>query len=1088
MTNHQNNQNIPSPPPLKFKILFKNQVFRRIFYPALFIGLVLILAFQNCEMFPDDLANNDKADMDSRAAGVIDSHLGILNAYLLSDDDEISDSTTSIDHFALNEDILLSFQGANAEVSSFDWKITKGFETVKSSANETREYKTSFESVGIYDIVAKGYDDDSSEPLSVASKKIFIGGCIPRILEIILKKGSLVQGESATFQIDNASDFTNIIWKVNGGTPIEKKRLKLSFDKNDTDVTIEVIASDEDQEDCVSYRKKDIQITDNERPYVNFVKPSDAYSVMLENNEIYKYDRTSPLKNIVVNVEGAKQCEWKDRESVDCDDGLLDITEEDTDKTKCSQSVEELSIFYTSESKNKRKKQKYYKFCPSDYAFCYFGPEKYRPLMHHCVTDDMIFNYGDPALFEGDQGPDGGPPNGGPPIKSTATTIIESSDPEDDDSDEESSDDGSSCKYDSQPACESELPSEHTAGACHQEENSCFESICPSEQQNKHYGVKNGYCYPSCGVACSGSRKEGECASGTACNDTSYIIHYMSGIFYDVSTCCKREERQATANDEGNSADETTSKIIGKCDAGGPNCAGSGQNNAAGCCEAGTFHGHPADTDEEYIWTCRSIPHESPDREDRCSATKNSDSDEENPPNNPTKIIGKCDAGGPNCAGSGQNNAAGCCEAGTFHGHPADTDEEYIWTCRSIPHESPDREDRCSATKNSDSDEENPPNNPTKIIGKCDAGGPNCAGSGQNNAAGCCEAGTFHGHPADTTNEYRWTCRSIPHTSPDREDRCSATKNSDSDEENPPNNPTKIIGKCDAGGPNCAGSGQNNAAGCCEAGTFHGHPADTTNEYRWTCRSIPHTSPDREDRCSATKNSDSDEENPPNNPTKIIGKCDAGGPNCAGSGQNNAAGCCEAGTFHGHPADTTNEYRWTCRSIPHTSPDREDRCSATKNSNSDEENPPNNPTKIIGKCDAGGPNCAGSGQNNAAGCCEAGTFHGHPADTTNEYRWTCRSIPHTSPDREDRCSATKNSNSDEENPPNNPTKIIGKCDAGGPNCAGSGQNNAAGCCEAGTFHGHPADTNEEYIWTCRSIPHTSPDREDRCSATRNSGR
>ena len=94
------------------------------------------------------------------------------------------------------------------------------------------------------------------------------------------------------------------------------------------------------------------------RPYFNFVKPSDANTVMLENNEIYKYDRTSVSKNIVVNVVEAKKCEWKDRSSVDCDGGLIDITQEDTDKTQCIQDMEELSVFYTQESTNKRKKTK----------------------------------------------------------------------------------------------------------------------------------------------------------------------------------------------------------------------------------------------------------------------------------------------------------------------------------------------------------------------------------------------------------------------------------------------------------------------------------------------------------------------------------------------------------------------------------------------------------------------------------------------------------------------------------------------------------------------------------------------------------
>ena len=114
--------------------------------------------------------------------------------------------------------------------------------------------------------------------------------------------------------------------------------------------------------------------------------------------------------------------------------------------------------------------------------------------------------------------------------------------------------------------------------------------------------------------------------------------------------------------------------------------------------------------------------------------------------------------------------------------------------------------------------------------------------------------------------------------------------------------------------------------------------------------------------------------------------------------------------------------------------------------------------KIIGKCGS------------AANSCAAGISHSHPPDSSTHYLWTCRSIPHTQPNREVSCRVQK---------PTTPTtpatqrpttqKIIGKCGS------------AANSCAAGISHSHPPDSSTHYLWTCRSIPHTQPNREVSCS-------
>ncbi len=95
----------------------------------------------------------------------------------------------------------------------------------------------------------------------------------------------------------------------------------------------------------------------------------------------------------------------------------------------------------------------------------------------------------------------------------------------------------------------------------------------------------------------------------------------------------------------------------------------------------------------------------------------------------------------------------------------------------------------------------------------------------------------------------------------------------------------------------CASSYQDESDASCKSGTFHPHPPDTNDEYRWTCRDIPHTG-GGETECRQFKSY-----------TKGV---------CASSYQDESDASCKSGTFHPHPPDTNDEYRWTCRDIPHT--------------------------------------------------------------------------------------------------------------------------------------------------------------------------
>ena len=100
-------------------------------------------------------------------------------------------------------------------------------------------------------------------------------------------------------------------------------------------------------------------------------------------------------------------------------------------------------------------------------------------------------------------------------------------------------------------------------------------------------------------------------------------------------------------------------------------CGRCGSSNET--CAAGDPHNHPPDTETQWLWTCRNIPHQ----RGQCAA-RELQCDEDKPP--VTVTCGSCDP-------SYQGNSNASCSAGTFHPHPGHTDTKYRWTCRNIPHQ-----------------------------------------------------------------------------------------------------------------------------------------------------------------------------------------------------------------------------------------------------------------------------------------------------------------------------------------------------------------------------------------------------------------
>ena len=178
------------------------------------------------------------------------------------------------------------------------------------------------------------------------------------------------------------------------------------------------------------------------------------------------------------------------------------------------------------------------------------------------------------------------------------------------------------CQYVTERACENALPSNHR-GACRRN-GFCWDSICPSNRQNRNYGVKTNRCLPSCGLLCSQSSFSGTCASGNnACNDTRYNIRNL-GTAYDVGRCCKRARKTttttrrvtATTRRSTTTTQRRSTTPDPKCGARTGSCADNG--NGVGCCRPGHYHNHPPDgSGNQLKWTCRKTAN-SPAGEIRC--------------------------------------------------------------------------------------------------------------------------------------------------------------------------------------------------------------------------------------------------------------------------------------------------------------------------------------------------------------------------------------------------------------------------------------------------------------------------------------
>ena len=354
------------------------------------IGLVcigfLVVVFQNCKSETISTSTTSQEPENPEAPSSLSYEKGQVIAYLSSEGEGMPK-----DRFDVNADVYLKMRHVHPNADNFKWTITRGFESiVDSQITNQNEYQHRFTQTGSYILFATAHQGSSSDSLTQSIKRIVVGAeChLENILEIELQSGSFTSDSSATLTLRDASDFTDITWKVtlpsreqifNGAT----LTIDLTGEPSGP-LIIEVSAVD--SAGCLVYRKKEIQVTENLQAYINPFQITDDgqdIAVVLENNDIYKYRRPRGNTQILnLDIKNADKCEFqlnnRKRSSINCQ-GSIDISL--SSNKECQRT---LVKFWISSGDHIDSSYQYYNYCPAQSGFCYFGSLKESMGQHFC--------------------------------------------------------------------------------------------------------------------------------------------------------------------------------------------------------------------------------------------------------------------------------------------------------------------------------------------------------------------------------------------------------------------------------------------------------------------------------------------------------------------------------------------------------------------------------------------------------------------------------------------------------------------------------------------------------------------------------
>ena len=321
-----------------------NSKFR--FVPIILLLTLILPGFQNCYM---DFSGGTRASQSVEKRDYISS----ISAEVSGEGSRLSG-----DRFSTDTNLLLTVENIHPDSSEVHWSIDRGFESIIDSTKTSGgESQHTFTQAGAYDISAVSYKNEQDFLTSVgsASKRVVIGEACDAsaILEIRLTSGTLVTGQTATFGIENDSGFSGLSWKASlpSGAETESTGNSIEVDLSGQNVgtlKVEVSGSEAGQSECVTYRSRKFDINNSLTPHFSEVKIVDGndndVSMTLENNDIYKYEKTTASRFVSMDIKDATNCILKEpldaddnETSLECAGGKVDITTSST--TECIETV-----------------------------------------------------------------------------------------------------------------------------------------------------------------------------------------------------------------------------------------------------------------------------------------------------------------------------------------------------------------------------------------------------------------------------------------------------------------------------------------------------------------------------------------------------------------------------------------------------------------------------------------------------------------------------------------------------------------------------------------------------------------------------
>ena len=376
----------------KFVSFFRdsNPTYLNLSYLLILFIPIFLLSFQNCRT----------TDIDTSLGGSRLAEVTYERGQIIEID--TTDGAVKEDRLLpSNSDIKFQLIGADPVSDNYKWSIQRGFESIVTNSPTTVDtYQTKFSQLGTHDVSANAYQ--SSAFKTRASKRLVVGeSCsLNDILEIELSSDSAASlktgaSDAITFALKDSASFSSIQWKATlpsgetttNETDVDTLEVDLSSENPGT-LLIEVSAtsSDSAKAGCLTYRKKEVTVTSNVTPYFNpldFTDGTNNIPVILENNHIYKYERSETTRFVQIEVLNADSCQYQANNSskidFSCDGELIEIPA--SSGTDC---IEGTITLFASNTQGQSSSQSYYYYCEEDGDYCYFGPTDERLGSHVC--------------------------------------------------------------------------------------------------------------------------------------------------------------------------------------------------------------------------------------------------------------------------------------------------------------------------------------------------------------------------------------------------------------------------------------------------------------------------------------------------------------------------------------------------------------------------------------------------------------------------------------------------------------------------------------------------------------------------------